>query len=433
MPAIDSELQPQPTEYQVSIRAFAKRLTAGIIFANLIVLSLVVLVVNQFRYEREERAKVTALNLSRVLEHDISNILDKIDITLLAVADETERHYRNGGINKQALNAFMAKQSLRLPEIDNLLMADSKGDIVYGADLKNGKTVNVAERDFFITCRNDPKAGLCISKPIMGRLSNKWLIVIARRINQSDGSFLGVAWGVLSLDFFSRLFASLDIGPSGGISLRDAEMGIIARYPAPRDIGKIIGNKTLSPELRRLFEAGQPGGTFFTPTSWDNTAKIVSYHRIGNYPLFVNIGLATSDYLAGWQRDSAKILALSACYVLVTLLLSWALFARYKREKQAEIDLYTLNSELEQRVAERTAELHVKNMELESVLARVRQLEGIIPICMYCKQIRDDQNSWQQLEKYITEHSEVMFSHGICPHCAEEQKEIFRNFKPPPA
>jgi response regulator RpfG family c-di-GMP phosphodiesterase len=67
--------------------------------------------------------------------------------------------------------------------------------------------------------------------------------------------------------------------------------------------------------------------------------------------------------------------------------------------------------------------------ELEAALARVKQLEGIIPICMYCKKIRDDQQSWHQLETYISNHSEALFSHGICPHCAEEQKKIIANMK----
>lgn len=56
----------------------------------------------------------------------------------------------------------------------------------------------------------------------------------------------------------------------------------------------------------------------------------------------------------------------------------------------------------------------------EEALALVKKLEGIIPICMYCKKIRDDRNSWNQLESYITNHSEAVFSHGICPHCYEE-------------
>jgi hypothetical protein len=65
--------------------------------------------------------------------------------------------------------------------------------------------------------------------------------------------------------------------------------------------------------------------------------------------------------------------------------------------------------------------------ELEASLARVKQLEGIIPICTYCKKIRDDQNSWQQLESYISDHSEAMFSHGACPDCLTEQMEIIQN------
>lgn len=56
--------------------------------------------------------------------------------------------------------------------------------------------------------------------------------------------------------------------------------------------------------------------------------------------------------------------------------------------------------------------------ELEESLAQVQQLEGIIPICMYCKKIRDDSNSWQRLERYIMAHSSAKFSHGICPECA---------------
>jgi glucose-6-phosphate 1-dehydrogenase len=68
--------------------------------------------------------------------------------------------------------------------------------------------------------------------------------------------------------------------------------------------------------------------------------------------------------------------------------------------------------------------LALQKEELETTLARVRQLEGIIPICSYCKKIRDDKQSWQQLEKYITEHSEALFSHAMCPECYEEQMKL---------
>jgi phosphoserine phosphatase RsbU/P len=54
------------------------------------------------------------------------------------------------------------------------------------------------------------------------------------------------------------------------------------------------------------------------------------------------------------------------------------------------------------------------------LLASVKQLRGLLPICSYCKRIRDDQNYWEQVESYITEHTDVRFSHGICPACYDK-------------
>jgi DNA-binding response OmpR family regulator len=57
--------------------------------------------------------------------------------------------------------------------------------------------------------------------------------------------------------------------------------------------------------------------------------------------------------------------------------------------------------------------------ELEDALEHVKQLQGILPICSYCKKIRDDHDYWQTVESYIANHSEAEFSHGICPACYE--------------
>jgi phosphoserine phosphatase RsbU/P len=69
--------------------------------------------------------------------------------------------------------------------------------------------------------------------------------------------------------------------------------------------------------------------------------------------------------------------------------------------------------------------------ELEEALARVKQLHGLLPICSYCKKIRDDQNYWQQVEAYISSHTDAQFSHGVCPDCYERilrpEMEAFRN------
>jgi len=59
----------------------------------------------------------------------------------------------------------------------------------------------------------------------------------------------------------------------------------------------------------------------------------------------------------------------------------------------------------------------MRRHELEKALAEVRTLRGLVPICMYCKKIRDDKGFWEQLETYVSRHSEAQFSHGLCPDC----------------
>jgi sigma-B regulation protein RsbU (phosphoserine phosphatase) len=70
-----------------------------------------------------------------------------------------------------------------------------------------------------------------------------------------------------------------------------------------------------------------------------------------------------------------------------------------------------------ERILRLQAELAARVVELERALAEVKQLQGLLPICCYCKRVRDDQNYWQEVETYIGNHSEARFSHGICPDC----------------
>jgi CheY-like chemotaxis protein len=56
-------------------------------------------------------------------------------------------------------------------------------------------------------------------------------------------------------------------------------------------------------------------------------------------------------------------------------------------------------------------------LQLEEALAHIKTLQGIIPICMHCHRIRDDEEVWQRIESYLERHSEARFSHGLCPTC----------------
>lgn len=78
--------------------------------------------------------------------------------------------------------------------------------------------------------------------------------------------------------------------------------------------------------------------------------------------------------------------------------------------------------QLQQEIAERKrveAEREQLILELQAALANIKTLRGLLPICAWCKQIRDDTGYWNQLESYLLRHTEAEFSHGICPACVQ--------------
>jgi DNA-binding NtrC family response regulator len=86
---------------------------------------------------------------------------------------------------------------------------------------------------------------------------------------------------------------------------------------------------------------------------------------------------------------------------------------------------------LQRQVEEQQQQLRQRVRELEEALAHVKQLQGLLPICAYCKRIRDDQNTWRQIEEYIVEHSDAMFSHSICQECMEKyHRDVREDTKP---
>jgi len=82
--------------------------------------------------------------------------------------------------------------------------------------------------------------------------------------------------------------------------------------------------------------------------------------------------------------------------------------------------LVIANARKQEQLKENEQKLRREKEKAEQALAQVRQLSGLLPICMHCKKIRDDKGYWNKIEAYIQTHSEAEFSHGICDACLEE-------------
>ncbi len=111
-------------------------------------------------------------------------------------------------------------------------------------------------------------------------------------------------------------------------------------------------------------------------------------------------------------------------------------------QKKAAEELNNYRHHLEEQVSKRTKELSRVNeqlqkdiamrkiaeqvredliLELKDAIAKIKTLTGLIPICAWCKKIRDDKGYWKKVETYIREHSDASFTHGICPDCLKKE------------
>lgn len=100
------------------------------------------------------------------------------------------------------------------------------------------------------------------------------------------------------------------------------------------------------------------------------------------------------------------------------------LAASTTERRQSAEELRRIGQDLDIRVRERTADLQEELVrrrraqeELQGALQSVKTLSGLLPICASCKKIRDDSGYWTQVERYLTEHTQAQFSHGLCPEC----------------
>ncbi|MDD9304000.1 MAG: hypothetical protein HUK40_17295 [Desulfobacter sp.] len=119
--------------------------------------------------------------------------------------------------------------------------------------------------------------------------------------------------------------------------------------------------------------------------------------------------LAVNNYI---NTEQVLPYGLIVYFIAQSILMAQRFSRALTREEVLSKELEELNAKLEDKVEERTQELKV-------AMSEIKQLSGMLPICSHCKKIRDDKGYWNHVEEYVSQHSEAVFSHGICPSCIQ--------------
>jgi signal transduction histidine kinase len=354
--------------------------------SNLFVVGLIAISLQDSYRQYYGRAESTSRNTDRLVAQSIEGEIDRIDMGLRAVQDEYVRLQRAPQGDWLGLHDFLKRQRARLPMTDSLRIADSKGEVRWGSDERLPNGISVADRDYFELLRRSPDTGLAISKPVLGRISSKWVLVFARRVETPSGDFAGVIYAPVTIEWFQQKFTRLEVGPSGAVVLRgnaSRDFDLLARFPE----AGFVGQTKVSDQFRATITAHPQGGTYEAYAGADNVQRIFSYQAVGSYPLITLVGLATDDTLVEWRHEVGELGLQVAAFVLLTSLGAFIVFKAWKaranafdevrtlnaelREDiearlRAEVEITKLNAELEARVRSRTGELEAANRDLEA-------------------------------------------------------------------
>jgi len=279
-----------------------------------------------------QRASAAAQNLALALEREIEGEVGQIDTTLLWTKEAIEAQ----AIGKPGLDAFIARQAARVPYLDGIQVVDADGVFTHGIGVVRGRVVSIKDRDYFQKLRDDTTGPLVVSRPLLGRLTQEWAVIMGRRLVGPGGAFAGVVLANVNLTRFTHTLSSLNVDANGIVVLRGGDLSSIARFPSLPGSAFNQTARTASPELEAEVRAGRTEGIYFSTLNNQRIPRMTAFRKVPGYPFYVVVGLAAKDYLAVWRKEALQAAGFSAAFLLLTVMSARHLRATWERDQKIQ-------------------------------------------------------------------------------------------------
>ncbi|WBL78182.1 diguanylate cyclase [Bradyrhizobium xenonodulans] len=311
------------------------------ISAKLLIISSVVTVIGfsaicvnvmlDMRRGEEALARQTLENLATTIESDVSRNIEIYDLSLKAVASNMLLPEINT-VSKTIRHLILFDHATTARHFGAIQVFDADGRLTIDASTLDPLPENRADEDYFRIHRDNPTAGLFISRPMLFR--GAYSIVLSRRISDTDGGFMGVVAGSIRFSYFHELFERLNLDPNDTITVLRRDRTIMMRRPFDLDI---IGRNLND---RQNWKADNlPIGTSYSGQGpVDPTPRL--YVRSGDGgPLFVVAGKPLTAVFALWQKEAFRICAVVLTLALFVLGSTLVLAREIGRRAEAESKL----------------------------------------------------------------------------------------------
>lgn len=237
---------------------------------------------------------------------------------------------------------------------------------------------------------------LCIALPIM---STEWNTVDSLSLKKSQ--LIGILQFHIDPAFFHK-WALIDLGKDGVMCIVD-QYGKVIHHPVfevPESIIDLSDDKIVATVL-----SGKNGSASYFNTK-TQTHELAGFHHLDQYGWGVIVSQPASEVFKIRNRTMVILIIICTLIFFGTIMLIINILHTFYIQQKASDDINQKNKDLQQ-----------MNTSLNEAFENIKTLKGMLPICSYCKKIRNDTGYWQQIESYVRDHTEAEFSHSICPSC----------------
>ncbi len=290
-------------------------LAAALVAVLLVVTAFVVFTVMQSRQRYYDTAQETSHNLSVSLENYLDSYFRDVDLTLQRAAEEYRAMHKEGHFDDAAFSAYLRTLKERVPLARSIRGTDARGNVMYGEDIDPADIQSLTVREFYQRARTERE--LVFGVPVISRITHDPVFPLIRALTLPDGSFGGTAYVNMKSDVLVQLFSSLNVGGHGVITLIDQQKRILHRFPDSSTV--TIGSQiSLNSKTSAFIAANGQRSTYLSVSVRDGRERTVSIERVGAYPIYVLVGLASDDFLAPWQVEVYSAAAFLGCLYLLS-------------------------------------------------------------------------------------------------------------------
>jgi len=299
-----------------------------------------------------------AANTAKLVADDFENSFVQLDGLLKSIGRLYVDGTASGAKEPSRLADYMKNEIADYPWVSRVFVFNPDGQAVLSSGVLqlDPSAVNVADRTYFRRAAAGDKA-LIFDGPVEGRFANEWVIILARRLEDRQGGFLGVVGVSVPVAYYATRLPAVDLVDHGVIVLRNQEGVQIARFSGDPGERGAPGDSSISATLKVLMRGPLDHAFYRAVSPLDHVDRLYAYERLSHAPFFVLVGLPMQSLDASWRR-----LAMELGLLTLALAIAATWFAR--RLHASAVLLDEDKRLLEKRVAIRTEELETKNRAL---------------------------------------------------------------------